>query len=147
MILDTIKNVHCYNFPKELDEVLDFLHTAHEKQVGRYDLSNGIYVLIQEYNTFKKEECDLENHQKYIDLQYVVEGFETIGIAYTGKTKVPYDAQNDIEFYDGDDFFVHTKKNDFVLLFPQDYHKPRLGDGSFVKKAVVKIPVGIFTTA
>lgn len=146
MILDTLKNISCYNFPKEVDKVVDFLITSNTKQVGRYELHKGIYAMIQEYTTLKKDECDLENHRKYIDLQYIIEGFEIIGITFEGKSKIPYDPQKDIEFYEGDDFFIQTKKDDFIFLFPQDYHRPRLGDGGLVKKAVVKIPVEIFTT-
>ncbi len=144
MILDNIKNVGYYNFPKEMDEVLEFLKAAPSKEEGRYDLSNGIYMLVMSYTTQGKSECKLENHKRFIDLQYVVDGEEEMGIAFEGKSINGYDEEKDVEFYDSEVFVINLKKGDFAFLFPQDYHMPKLGNGTEVKKVVAKIPVELF---
>ncbi len=144
MILDNIKNVACYNFPKEMTEVVDFLHSAPSKEEGKYDLSNGIFALVQEYTTVCEAEGKLENHKKYIDLQYIVEGVEQIGIAYDGSSTEAYNEEKDIAFFEGENFLITLNAGDFTLLFPQDLHMPKIGNGGFVKKVVVKIPVELF---
>ncbi len=145
MILDNIKNVGCYNFPKEMDEVLQFLKDAPSKAEGKYELSHGMFAMVQEYTTVCEAEGKLENHKKYIDLQYIVEGVEQIGIAYDGESTGPYNEESDIEFFKGENFFVTLKNGDFTLLFPQDLHMPKIGNGGFVKKVVAKIPVEMFS--
>ncbi len=144
MILDNIKNVACYNFPKEMTEVVDFLHSAPSKAEGRYDLSNGIFALVQEYTTVCASECRLENHKKYIDLQYIVSGVEQIGIAFEADIAEAYNEEKDIAFFNGDNFLVTLREGDFAILFPQDLHMPKVGNGGAVKKVVIKIPVEIF---
>ena len=144
MIFDNVKNVDWYNFPKELNQVFEFLKSAKDKEDGKYELNDGIFCLVKRYNSDPKEDCKLENHQKYADLQYVVEGYESIGIATSATSKGAYNAEKDIEFFDADDFLVEMKAGEFVIVFPQDYHRPQVGDGSKVTKVVAKIPLTIF---
>ncbi len=144
MILDNVKNVTSYNFPKEMNEVFDFLKKAVTMAEGKYELSNGIYAMVQEYTTICASEGRLENHKKYVDLQYIVEGVEQIGIAFEGEITESYNEENDIAFFKGDNFLTTLREGDFTMLFPQDLHMPKIGNGGFVKKVVAKIPVELF---
>ncbi len=144
MILDNVKNVAVYNLPKEMDEVFSFIKEAPSKAEGKYELNHGMFAMVQEYTTVCEAEGKLENHKKYVDLQFIVEGVEQIGIAFDGKTTEAYNEENDIAFYEGECFFVTLKSNDFTILFPQDLHMPKIGNGGFVKKVVAKIPVELF---
>jgi beta-galactosidase beta subunit len=44
-------------------------NNLHALPLGRYDLEDGVFAIVQEY--FTKEESFYEAHKKYIDLQYM----------------------------------------------------------------------------
>lgn len=144
MIIDSLQNTKWYSFPQKLHAALKFLSEAENKEAGKYPLNDGIFALVQEYTTKPQSECIYETHQRYIDIQYIVEGTEKMGIAFSGQTTKAYDTEKDIEFFDCNGFLIDLHKQDFALLFPQDFHQPKVGNGSFVKKVVVKVPVEIF---
>jgi beta-galactosidase beta subunit len=37
-------------------------------------------MIIQEYNTKEIKDCVLEGHVKYIDIQYIIQGVELMGV-------------------------------------------------------------------
>jgi beta-galactosidase beta subunit len=39
-----------------------------------------VYFAIQEYNTKEIKDCVLEGHAKYIDIQYIIQGVELMGV-------------------------------------------------------------------
>jgi len=144
MILDNLGHFNEYHFPEELQKTLQFLKGAVHLKDGRYDLEDGIFVLIQSYCTRERKDCRIEAHKRYVDLQYIIDGNERVGIRSDGKIFVPYNPENDIEFYEGESNWIDLHRGDYIVLFPQDRHQPCMGDGSPVKKAVVKIPVELF---
>lgn len=115
---------------------------------GWIDLSYGVRVSVQRYNTINPEEAYFESHEKYYDVQYVIEGKEYCGITNREGLviRTPYDAVNDISFYEEDERSyskVFLEAGDFVILAPSDVHKPRLvADKKMeIKKLVIKVPV------
>jgi beta-galactosidase beta subunit len=42
--------------------------------------SKSIFAIIQEYNTKEIKDCVLEGHVKYIDIQYIIQGVELMGV-------------------------------------------------------------------
>jgi YhcH/YjgK/YiaL family protein len=47
---------------------------------GRYDIDGDkVYVFVQEYVSKTIDNCGLEAHRRYADIQYVAEGFEYFG--------------------------------------------------------------------
>ncbi len=104
---------------------------------------DGTFVTVTDY--FTKDSAHFEAHRKYIDIQYVANGQEYILITpLDGKTEVtPYDEKKDIELFDKDRYPRHlANKDNFLVLFPEDGHKPCIkvnGDDS-VRKIVIKIP-------
>jgi beta-galactosidase beta subunit len=38
------------------------------------------FAIIQEYNTKEIKDCVLEGHVKYIDIQYIIQGVELMGV-------------------------------------------------------------------
>ncbi len=88
-----------------------------------------------------------ETHEKFFDIQYLVEGVELLG-ACTRQglvVKTPYDTANDVTFYEDPDYAgqVLLRGGDYVIFAPEDAHKPRCQAGAPlpVKKIVVKVPV------
>jgi len=114
------------------------------KEPGRYDIDgDDMFVMVNDYNTKHISECRLEGHRKYIDVQYVVNGSELMGYVPLSDQTVTaeYDDERDIAFFEGDPLFVRLDKGMFVIFFPEDLHMPGIGDGSPVRKVVVKMKI------
>lgn len=128
-------------------------HDLEALPLGRYDLDKGIYINVEEYETYPRRERQYEAHKKYVDMQIVIRGEEKICVAEERNLHraTKYDPCRDIGFYHNDvpgtDYTMRA--GDCLMLFPQDGHMPCLrvrgGKGIPVKKAVVKIPVTHFS--
>jgi len=118
-----------------------------ELPVGRIALGYGAYASIQHYDSMPAETLAFETHEKYFDIQYVAAGEEYIGVtAREGLTeKIPYDESSDITFYHDPSAYgrVYLRQGDYVILAPEDAHKPRccVSTPAPVIKVVVKVPV------
>lgn len=149
MIVDTLSNIKTYiNTSSNLKVAIDYITKNNFKNItpGRYELSNGLFFLIQEYETKPESEAKFESHLKHIDIQMILEGDEIIDIAPSNKLikDQGYDASKDIEFYLPINEYLRLKfrANDFGIFFPQDGHRPSIKLVSKkVKKLVFKIPV------
>lgn len=113
-----------------------------------------IYVRIMSYNTLQPELCDIEAHDKYIDVQSTLVGAEGISI-YPRKhliEEVSYNEKEDIIFFKKDTMMpiAHTVNlpGYFTLLLPEEAHRPKeLAAGcTHVKKFVIKIAVDVFSS-
>ena len=143
MIYDKIANIAKYRLNSVVETVVNSLKTENY-EVGRYDFEEGVYMLIQEYATQGVDVCKMEAHHRYIDIQVVIEGNETFGYAYDGVEKAPYNEEKDVVFFDSKERYIDLESGEFLLLLPSDYHKPKIGNGTNVKKAVIKVPVELF---
>lgn len=84
----------------------------------------------------------LEHHRRYIDIQYVVDGEETLGwspLSQCQSPAEPFDKARDVGFYK-DEALSHIKipAGCFAILLPEDAHAPLAGVGS-VTKVVLKV--------
>ena len=112
---------------------------------GKYPVDGeNVFATITEYNTQDASERQWENHKKYIDVQIVLSGKETMGKAPSAEAtpKVPYDEAKDIEFRNvsnGKSYLAVP--GTFFIFFPSDSHMPNQNaDGvQKVKKVVIKI--------
>ena len=134
----------------EFRTAFGFLHRTDlaDLPVGWIQLDNGVKASIQRYDSFRWDENRFESHEKFFDVQYVIEGMEICGVCDRSECKnvaVPYDEDNDVTFYDEPGHFgtVFLNAGDFIVLAPEDAHKPRCAAGESVpiKKVVVKVPV------
>ena len=132
--------------PSAYDFVLDALEN--EKEVGRYELEDGAYALVQSYETKHRENGKYEAHRAYIDVQLLLSGHEIIAVEplevmHTHPCLRPYapDAELFAPNDDGTDYVLSA--GDFVILYPEDAHMPGLAvdEPVPVRKVVVKIPV------
>ena len=148
MILDTLGNAAKYaGLKMGISEAFGFLD-----QPGLVDLPDGrheilgdrVYAIIERTKGRKVSDAQLEGHRKYIDIQYVISGDESMG--WTPReglaTSVEYDAEKDLEFFEGDpDSIVRVPPGSFAVFLPTDAHLPLIGNG-LIHKVVVKVAVG-----
>ena len=113
--------------------------------VGRYDISEGAYLLVQEYETRPEEEKRWEAHRAYIDLQLVIKGTERFHLNQTERMDfVSFDEAKDFVLLSGTKAFsIDLREGDCVVCYPCDAHKPgtAAGEPQQVKKAVFKVKV------
>ncbi|NNJ71302.1 MAG: YhcH/YjgK/YiaL family protein [Kiritimatiellales bacterium] len=148
MILDTLQNAVKYTgMSSSLSDAFGFL-----EQPGLSDLEDGrhaiagdrIYAIVAHENGRPAEEALLEGHRKYIDVQYVISGDESMGWCPREglKNATDYDADKDLEFFEGEpESMVHVPPGSFVVFMPTDAHLPLIGNGP-IHKVVVKVAVG-----
>ena len=114
---------------------------------GWIELGDGVRASVQHYSTMDAKTLDFETHEKYFDVQYLVEGEELLGVcSRKGLTeKIPYAQENDVTFYHEPALSgsVLLYGGDYVVFAPEDAHKPRCAAGAAmpVKKIVIKVPV------
>jgi len=117
-------------------------------ELKRVDIDgDNLFASPSEYITKNKEDANFEAHRKYIDIQYVINGSEMIGVAAISSkdsTIAPYDDTKDIEFMTvtGDKEFTATPDR-FFVFFPSDAHRPglKVAGNAPVRKIVVKVKV------
>jgi YhcH/YjgK/YiaL family protein len=132
------------------DKAFTFLKSSDlsKLDVKRHDIDgDNLYALVSDYLTKNPEDARFESHQKYIDIQYVINGSEMMGVAPMSMKKevlVPYDPTKDIEFMtvsQNSEFKATPDK--FFIFFPSDIHRPslKIGENGQVRKIVVKVKI------
>ena len=150
MIADTLKNRYLYeNISPRIKTSLEYIaNTDFSKmEPGKYELDGeNLFILVQEYDTIPLEEGKWECHQKYIDIQYIAEGIEQIGVNNIGKMQftTEYNNEKDIAFLSGNGDYVTFSKGSYGIFFPEDAHQAKIAPQNVigkVKKVVVKIKI------
>ncbi|MBP2171078.1 YhcH/YjgK/YiaL family protein [Erwinia toletana] len=121
---------------------------------GKYDIlpDNKMFCLLQEMNTVPAAEMRAESHFSYVDIQYLLQGEESIGVARAHpEHRVTEDraAQHDIVFYQHtiNESMIALEPGMFAVFFPHDVHRPccQTHGESAIRKAVIKIHLSLFT--
>lgn len=119
-----------------------------ETPTGRIELQGeDLYAIISTYTTKAPEELNFEAHRRYIDVQILLSGQERIDVTQRSDLRIlqPYAENTDVMFYAAPSEFtsVFLEPGQFVVLFPQDVHKPCLSVNYPMenRKLVVKIRV------
>lgn len=148
MIIDALKNIDRYKTLHPLfEKAFDFLkHTDLASiTLGKHVIDgDDVFAIVQEYKTLDAAKEQMESHRKYVDVQYVVNGTELVGLAALNEQKVskPYDAESDFMLYaDEPSFFAELSAGTFMIFFPTDLHMPCIQKEkpAAVKKIVVKV--------
>jgi YhcH/YjgK/YiaL family protein len=141
--------IYYHKNPRHWQQAFQFLKSANLKELplGKQELEGQhLFISVAQYYGKQKADAFYESHKKYIDIQYVIEGEELIGLTTLDKATVkdPYSEEKDIAFYNSDDGnFMKATPEKFFLFFPEDVHRPSIttGDSIQVKKIVVKIMI------
>lgn len=150
MIFDNVKNASLYsNISSNLKAALDYMQNNNLDgfEDGRFEIANGNVIIIikKGYKTKEENQGKWESHEKFIDIQYLLEGQEQIGYCRVSnmEVKVPYDSKTDKTLYHNCDKYFKTKlyPGDFIILFPDDAHKTLIAGDEVTtnNKAVIKV--------
>ena len=148
MIFDTLKNVDNYEGLGRVYTALKFLSETDFNKIdlGRYELDgDNIFYMVQSYDT-DPDKTISEAHRKYIDIQYMVEGEEIIGVGDISCDKVLTEAkeENDVWFYNCKTEPLTLSAGKYMVLYPNDLHCPGVatnGTAMTCRKVVVKVKV------
>lgn len=146
MIFDTLQNADIYKgISAHLDQALDFLRTADFAHFtpGRHAVNGDqVYLVLQEPALKPFEETAWEAHRKYIDIQFALKEGETI--AYAPLEQIAgwdaYDESKDAlcSHDPAHGLALPMKAGTFAIFFPNDAHRPVIGEGS-TQKVVIKV--------
>jgi YhcH/YjgK/YiaL family protein len=147
MIFDKLENYKTYEMISEnLKKGFEYLANTYTEDTpeGMYEIDGqNVYAIVTSYKTKGYDEGEFESHEKYLDIQFVVEGEENIGVVGLENLipKTEFNCEKDIVFYKGDGPMLKLTKGYFMVLFPQDGHKPgiKVDDRLKVQKVVVKV--------
>ncbi len=147
MITDRLSNLRRHATDARLAKATAFLERPDLATLaeGRYDIDgDAAYAIVQHYISRPLAQGRWEAHQRYADVQVVVEGAERIGHGPLADfARGAYDPVKDVEFLTGDGSFVHVAAGDFVVLWPGEVHMPGVAVDAPapVTKVVVKIRI------
>lgn len=141
------------SYPKVIKKALRFLRDTNfdNLQDGRYEIQGEqCFVILGKMETKPLEETRPEAHDRFLDIQALLAGKETIGFAQR-KAATPEEdllKDKDICFYSSDlegESLLHMEAGEYAIFFPADIHRPLIQrDGvEMVRKAVVKISMDL----
>lgn len=148
MIYDTLDHVDTYRgISSRLALGLDYLRNTDFSQVedGEYELDGrDVFVRISRYTT-KEENLTPEAHRDYIDIQFLIEGAELIGVAPLSEMTEEVDGrpEGDIWFYHGPEKELLLSGKSFMVFFPQDAHAPCIAPEAPApaRKCLIKVKI------
>lgn len=148
MILDILENAHRYTTLHPLfSKAFQFLARPdlQELPLGKHAIDGDrLFAIVAKEPGRTKEEAVLEAHQKYIDIQFLLDGIDTMGWKAKSRCTQPtkeYDPTGDEQcFSDTPEAWVAVHPGAFVIFFPEDAHAPLVSPG-VLHKVVVKVAV------
>jgi YhcH/YjgK/YiaL family protein len=150
MIYDRFENLDLYCQPgtclhRALVYARDVARTVAD---GRTDIDGErLYASVATYETGPREERRFEAHKKYIDVQVLLEGEESIHVSLDKDlpTLEGYDEKRDVMFLKPPTQFASLamRPGYFAAFFPHDVHRPgcHLQEKRRVRKIVMKVAV------
>lgn len=148
MIYDVFANGKMYfNKKSVFGRALDFaVHFDRSQPDGKYEIDGDkLYAAVMTYQTRSAEEAKFEAHQKYIDIQLLLDGREFMDISIGEKLSVDtaYSDEKDVAFFKSPKYFtsVLLEPGRFAVLYPDDIHRPcrKIENPEQVRKMVIKV--------
>ena len=149
MLATSLKLVTKYNYLSEkFEKAYNWLsnHDPVNMEDGRYDITDGVFAIVQRYQSIKFEDAKFESHKDYIDIQYIAKGYESFGQAYVEDcTLTESYPKDDLYFYNMPNVYtqVTLRPGDLVVVPPEEAHQPRVlyKNSEEVVKVVIKVSV------
>jgi YhcH/YjgK/YiaL family protein len=151
MIFDTLENAARYeSLNSRFAKAFAYLRNVDGTQaLGRHDLDGDLcFALVQTYETKPQEKALFEAHRKYIDVQFLHSGRETIlwaPLTAMAEQTLAYTDEKDAALWKlvPEATPLRVGAGHFAILWPQDAHAPCIQwDGpAQVFKVVVKVAV------
>jgi len=109
---------------------------------ARFEFPGG-YLMMQEGITKGIDECDYEAHRRYLDIQVLLEGEETVVWSDISalQPSVLYDPKKDKAMYVGEGCSMVLRPGTCYVCWPEDGHKAcrHTGQPAQCRKAVIKL--------
>lgn len=151
MVYDNIKYIESYcGLSGDIRLGLEYLRELKSNaEVGVFELSPRVKVIVSEYTTMSENESGYEAHRQFIDIHYLISGYEKIYYLPIDCAKAvkAYNEDIDAAFYEANG----VKPQELVLgngyfsiFFMHDGHMPQLciDKPEHVKKVVIKVRIG-----
>jgi biofilm protein TabA len=148
MIFDVLENAQRYfSLNKGFEKAFAFLKQTdlQKLSVGKYEIDeNRVFAIVAKENGRKKEHAQLETHNKYIDIQFVLSGTDNMG--WKSKSSCQqvfreYDPKTDLQFFaDDPDVWLSTNPGMYAIFFPEDAHMPLISSEN-IHKIIIKIAI------
>jgi YhcH/YjgK/YiaL family protein len=150
MIKDRLENAAAYSrLGAGIAKALEFLRTTDCTRLapGKYEIDDQrVFAVVQRYQPKPAEQASWEAHHRYIDVQYVAEGDERMGVlSLTPDLPVakPYDPHTDLIFYQARGDLLTFQAGEFAIFTPRDVHAPGLAIDSAAAGEVLKVVVKV----
>jgi biofilm protein TabA len=148
MLLDQLANAQRYErLHPRFAEAFAWLLSGRFESLsdGRQEIDGNALFAICAHDVGRgRDAARLEVHRRYIDIQYVAAGVESIGWQASSACRVPagsFDVDKDIGFYaDPPATWLTVPPGYFAVFFPEDAHAPLAAEGQ-LHKVVVKVAV------
>lgn len=147
MIIGNIHSLQSW-LPEELRQAIEHVkqHITAQTPVGKHDIDgNRLFMLVSDDTTQPIGERKAEFHRRYLDIQIVMRGQEsmTFSTLPAGKPDTDWLEDKDIAFLPegAQEKTVVLSEGDFVVFYPGEVHKPlcAVGEPAGVRKVVVKL--------
>ncbi|MBN6075236.1 YhcH/YjgK/YiaL family protein [Aggregatibacter actinomycetemcomitans] len=139
--------------PPVIAQICDYLNELDLTALtnGHHDITDQIYMNVMEFDTVPANNKQAELHQKYLDIQVLISGAESIDYGVTSPDLSQYTDYNDTDDYQlcpviEQQNTLTLRPKMFVVFYPYEPHRPGCnvnGQAVKLKKLVVKIPVAL----
>lgn len=137
------------NLSQKIEKAIGYVQSQnpHSLPVGKYEMSDGSYFMVQEYITKKESNCRLESHRQFVDVQWILKGKEKIKTISVDKLdpEIEYNIKSDVAFWEPVRNMMEIVLHDgsYTVLYPNNAHMPCIaveGQES-IRKVVIKIKI------
>jgi len=150
MIIDTLfQSARYTSLSPRFAAAFEYLRQLPADQAdGRYEIDgDNCFALVQSYSTKPLAQARMEAHRRYIDIQFIQAGFETMLWAPLATLQVTqeYSEEKDVAFFatPARTISLNLAAGEFAIFYPEDGHAPCLeyGSSTTVRKTVIKVAV------
>lgn len=112
---------------------------------GRYPIAGDeLFAIVEHVPGRTRGMAKLEAHQRYIDIQLVLDGIDEMGWKPLTDCHNPvsdHSIEKDIRFFhDAPASWIPVPPDHFCIFFPEDAHAPLVAEG-LIRKVIFKIAV------
>lgn len=111
---------------------------------GTYVIEEGnLKAIVSDAPAPELEEVKWEAHRDFSDIQLIVRGKATMGVASIPEPdfEASYDSSSDVGFFETEGEYYLAEPGNFFIFTPEDAHRPGIKVDGFdsVKKVVIKV--------
>lgn len=150
MIMDHLSNLLKYVPKQDRQGIQEFLtQVSPDMEEREYAIDGSrVFARVMSYDTKEKEDCRLEAHNRYIDIQASITGAEEIDVFERKalRIKEEYQPDKDVVYFHQDAQKPYAQNRNipgmFSMLYPGEAHRPQekaAGYEDHVKKFVIKM--------